>query len=118
MNFTMTAPCSHCPFRSDIPGYLRRGRAAEIVRAMIEDGQTFSCHETTVSDEDEDGSPARREVDTTQHCAGAMILLEKLGVPNRGMFLAVRFEMYDPTRLRMASPVFDTAEEFIEHHNG
>ena len=29
-NFTLVRPCPKCPFRTDIPGYLRRARAQEI----------------------------------------------------------------------------------------
>lgn len=114
MKFTLRRPCAHCPFRSDIRPFLQRGRAAEIAEAITTRQQTFACHETTVPDEDEDGFGEMRETPNSQHCAGAMILLEKIERPNQMMRIAERLRLYDRSRLAMDSPVFATARAFIE----
>jgi hypothetical protein len=66
IKFDLVRPCTHCPFRSDRPFGLRRGRSKEIASAIFVRDRTFICHETT-------GDPGY-----TQHCAGALILQEKL----------------------------------------
>lgn len=116
MRLTMKTPCPSCPFRTDTPPFLHPGRAKEIMGFLLAD-HTFQCHKTVdydkVSDEGEvDGATAAREVNA-QHCAGALILLEKLGKPNQLMRIAERIGHYHPLRLDMKAPVFDTAEEFI-----
>lgn len=103
MNYRLKKPCKHCPFRTDIPAFLTRGRAEEIFTAITDRQQTFTCHKTLELPQS-----------TQEHCAGAMILLEKLERPNQMMRIAERFGMYDRTKLNMDSPVFNTGEEFIE----
>jgi hypothetical protein len=109
--FRMTRPCDSCPFRTDVGGYLTRGRAREIATALLSD-QTFHCHKTV------DYSADEGEGDTTdsQHCAGAMILLEKVDRPNQMMRICERLGVYDRRRMDMDAPVFDTFAQFIAHH--
>jgi hypothetical protein len=58
----------------------------------------------------------------TQHCAGALILMEKGGHQSDCVQLAQRLGrffggvIYDPQKLNMGAPVFDTPTQFIEHH--
>ncbi len=113
--YGLTNPCSNCPFRTDVVPYLRAERVEEIERGLGH-GE-FYCHKTTQHDdkddeENEDGSyhPTHNEM----HCAGALILLEKLERPSQMMRIAERLRMYDPTKLNMAAPVFDTFEDMIE----
>lgn len=116
MNYTMRAPCSSCPFRWDVPGFLTAERAAEITEALLR-GFTFQCHKTiTRNEEDYDGeSVVHTEQD--QHCAGALIMLEHMELPNQLMRIAERLGMYDRTRLQMDAPVFTSDEEFMSHHH-
>lgn len=119
MNFNMVRPCAHCPFRNDIPGYLHGARAREIAEAITERQMTFSCHETTTPDEWEDNEeipPPHVPGPDEEHCAGAAILLERIERPNQWMRISERLGFYDRTKLDMAAPVFQTAEEFIRHH--
>jgi hypothetical protein len=110
MNYTMTSPCAKCPFRNDIPGYLTKARAREIVGCITQGDGTFACHETLDYDgEDGEGE----ETPTTQHCAGAMILLEKLNRPNQMMRICERLGMYDAGKLKMDAAVVDSPREFI-----
>lgn len=70
MKFELVRPCPKCPFRLDIPEYLRGGRAEQIARDLA-GGASFACHETTVPSDEDDGSMV--EAADSQMCAGAMI---------------------------------------------
>lgn len=119
MRFDLKRPCKDCPFRSDRPGYLTRGRASEIVRHLMPDqpgrGGSFTCHKTTVPLDDDDDTGEMTDGPNAQHCAGALIMLEKvdrLGF-NQSLRLAMRLGMFNPDGLDMASPVH-TPEDFIK----
>lgn len=114
MNYTMIYPCPHCPFRNDIPGFLTTERAEEIVDAITTHQQSFTCHETTIDCEDEDGEGDRVPGPKAQHCAGAMIMLEHQDQPNQMMRIAERLGFYDKRKLNMDAPVYDDPEDFIE----
>ncbi len=110
--YGLTRPCAKCPFRTDIPGYLRADRVEEIAMSLV--SSEFPCHETT-RDDDDDGcgetyTPKGGEV----HCAGALILMEKIGEPSQLMRIAERCGMYDRRKLDMGAPVFDSFEEMMD----
>lgn len=112
MKYTLKQPCENCPFRPDsMKGWLGEERAEQIITSLTEQGQTFSCHKTNQFDDD-----TGEACQEGQHCAGALILLEKLEQPNQMMRIAERLGMYDRTKLDMEAPVFDEPEDFIEHH--
>jgi hypothetical protein len=113
MKYTMTSPCEKCPFRTDVPGYLTRARAAEIARSI--ERAEFPCHETTVPIESDDESDMV-EGPNAQHCAGALIMLEKMQQPSQMMRICERIGMYDASKLKMDSPVFEDSADFISHH--
>lgn len=106
--YTLRAPCSNCPFRSDITPFLTEERAEEIADSL-EGGATFYCHKTLDYD-DMEGEVTSR----SRACAGSMITMERDGQPNQIMRIAERIGMYDPTRLEMDSPVFDSLQEWKE----
>jgi len=119
IKFTLIRPCELCPFRTDcLKGWLKTF-SAEIADSLKND-KTFLCHETTEYeedyDEDEYETPPLKETGKEQHCAGAMILLEKIERPNQMMRIAERLGLYDHTKLDMDAPVFNSLEEFVEHH--
>jgi hypothetical protein len=116
MNFDMKTPCNNCPFRHDVPGFLRQARAEEIAESLLND-QTFPCHKTTKDAEDEDGESYRYADGTSQHCAGAMIMLMNMGMPNQMMRIAMRLGGFNPDELDMCAPVFGEDWQFIEHHD-
>lgn len=70
---------------------------------MLLGDESFWCHKTIDYSEASEGSTNRK----TQHCAGALILLEKLNRPNQLMRIAERIRCYDRTQLDMAAPVFE-----------
>lgn len=114
--FALRRPCPKCPFRADVPGYLRRDRAQEIALGIAK-GAIFSCHATTVDALDEDGDEIMVEGPNSQFCAGALIVMEKLEVPNQAMRMAEGLGFYDPARLEMSAPVVASMLAFVEHHN-
>lgn len=114
MKYDMTKPCEHCPFRTDcLKGWLGEARAEEIAESITDLQQVFPCHKTTGEEDDEGNHVPHAD---EQHCAGAMILLEKLNRPNQMMRICERLRIYDRSKLDMKAPVFDEVEEFIEHH--
>jgi hypothetical protein len=113
--FKLRRPCAHCPFRTDVPGYLRRSRAVEIAQSIAA-GSIFPCHETTADAVDDDGNEIRVQVDTSQFCAGAVIVMEKIGQPNQALRMAERFGIYDPATMDMDAPVVGSFVEFVDHH--
>lgn len=106
MNFDLVQPCDNCPFRNDIRPYISAGRIEEIRDAL--DRTTFSCHKTVLYDDQE-----TRDGDKTQHCAGALILMEKENHQGQMMRIAERLGLYDHRKLKMDSPVYDSFEDMI-----
>ena len=100
IRYSQRAPCQDCPFRLDVPPYLRPGRAAEIVR-LIYDSRPFVCHENHA-----------------QHCAGALIMLEHAEVYTLLLVIARQLGAYDPALLHMDAPVATSPEAFIAHQDG
>lgn len=116
MSFKLRRPCQHCPFRTDVPGYLRAERAAEIARSLAE-GAIFPCHETTVEVEEEDGDGGDLVAGPdSQFCAGALLCMEKMGTPNQAMRTAERLSLYEHGRLDRRSPVVESLVAFVDHH--
>lgn len=73
-----------------------------------DDWNTFPCHKTTTFAEDGDYQPTQRE----QHCAGAMLVLEKQGRPNIPMRFARMQDEYHPNRLSGWEDVYNSLDEF------
>jgi len=110
MKMDLIRPCAQCPFRTDIPGFLSATRMRQILHAILREDATFSCHKTNEYDHD-----GVRETSSSQHCAGALILLERQNRPNQWMRIAERIGCYDRTRLDMDAPV-GTPRELVAHH--
>ncbi len=111
MNFDLTEPCESCPFRKDVKAYLPKERVKELLHTLIKQQGTFTCHKT--NQHDEEGETV--ETYKSQHCAGATILLEKIKKPNQMMRWMERINLYDRTKLKMDSPVFDNKKQMINH---
>jgi hypothetical protein len=106
MKYTMTQPCVTCPFRRNNVGFLTEGGATRIATDLIND-RPFSCHQT-------DRTPQFVE---PQHCAGALIVLEKMQRPHLAMKLGHHLGLYDPSKLDVGHPhVFHNLKQFIYHH--
>lgn len=114
MKFELPRPCANCPFRSDKPFHLHPQRAHEIMSG----DHTFACHKTvdydaisSTDDDDGESKYVHRRSDNEQHCAGLLILREKMSRPTQMMRIAERLGFYDPTKLDMNSPVFENIDE-------
>lgn len=105
--YGLTSPCPKCPFRTDIEPFLRPDRVREIEESLVQ--AEFPCHATLDYANDSGGA----ETSKTAHCAGALILLEKLERPSQMMRIAERLGLYDPAKLDMAAPVFDSFEDMV-----
>jgi hypothetical protein len=103
MKYTMTTPCSLCPFRSDA----KQLTVSPTRLAQFASGE-FPCHQTAELQEDDDGESGYTATDDSQHCAGLLIMLEKMGRPHQMMRIAERLGMYDASKLNMESPVHDS----------
>lgn len=113
MKYGLSKPCKDCPFRTDVPGYLRRDRAQEIAREIAR-GSTFPCHKTTVPDPEDES--ARMATQTSQMCAGAIIVMEHEDAPNQMLRIAERIGLYDRRKMDMNAPVHRSFAAFIRHH--
>jgi len=111
MKFNLVRPCAKCPFRNDIRPFLRQERVIDLENELINQQKTFTCHETNDYD-DETGDGI--ETKNSEHCAGALILLEKLNKPNQMMRWMERLGGYDRNRLDMKAFVFDSFNEMIK----
>lgn len=114
-----TAPCAKCPFRRDVPGYLRHERAGEIADAITEGDAAFWCHQTVDHDDenDGDGNPEYTPTGKEEHCIGAAIMLDKMGMANQAMRIGERMGWLKYDELRGHEKVFDNDDEFIAHHD-
>ena len=104
MKYQLRTPCKHCPFRSDIRPYITLGRVRDIL------GQPFSCHKTTTEKYRNNSHP------DAQHCAGSLILHERMNSPHQMMRIAERLGLYDHTKLDMQAPVYQTFSEMLKAH--
>lgn len=84
MKFDLKTPCIDCPFikgsRTNVS--LRKGRIEGIIDDLRKD-MSFICHKTI-------DKPQREQ----QHCAGALIFLEREDRPNQMMRIAERLGLY------------------------
>jgi hypothetical protein len=112
--YKLRRPCENCPFRTDVPGYLRRERAQEIAEALA-NGSEFACHQTTVSDEEVGGDGSERvATPDSAFCAGALITMERSGQANQIMRVAERLGLYEHEKLDMYAPVHASLYAFVE----
>jgi hypothetical protein len=109
--FKLKRPCATCPFRTDVDGYLRRGRAIEIATS-IANGAIFSCHKTVEYELDEE--PITKE---SSFCAGALLVMENEGAPNQAVRMAERMGLYDAAAMDRSAPVVASFAAFVEHHS-
>jgi hypothetical protein len=110
VKYDLKNPCDNCPFRKDVSPYIRPARAEEIADALLSGRMTFSCHKTTTEKGRSNHHPK------AQHCAGALIVLEKMGKSHQMMRIAERLGFYNYKELDMQAPVYDDLEEFIDAH--
>lgn len=101
MKYEMTKPCSDCPFLK----VHRVGYALERLKEFTT-GE-FPCHKTAEYEDldDEGRGGGYKAVPDSQHCAGALIFLEKRNAPHQMMRICERLGFYDRTKLDMTAEV-------------
>lgn len=85
------SPCAKCPFRKDVPIYLRLERRQDIVETLA-DGNHFWCHESVGHEEDEDGE-AWTDTSDSIECAGAAKAMMQSGGSSQMMRISERLGM-------------------------
>lgn len=98
------AACAKCPFRSDVPMYLRDDRRREIVQALV-DGLNFNCHEYVQHGEDDDGEAFVSSVGPI--CAGALKALDRTGGSLQLARVEERLGMRNPEDYQRGPEVWD-----------
>lgn len=74
-------PCQHCPFRKDVKPFLHPKRGEEIAYHAQNPYNSFSCHKTTVSDEEFGGEGTMMvSTEESKECAGFLTLQINEGV--------------------------------------
>lgn len=99
MNYEQTKPCPECPFLKENAKSYGKKRLE-----MYAQGE-FPCHKTAKAVEQEDGPDEFIPTAESQHCAGALIYLEKRNRPHQMMRICERLGMYDHTKLCMEAKV-------------
>ena len=106
--YTLTGPCSNCPFRCDKPFYLDNERVDEIADELLAQ-RDFMCHKTTEFTDDGEVEIVAR----TRACGGAMATLEREGRSTQMQRITERLggkvATPDPD-----APVYDSIEEWRE----
>lgn len=98
MDYTMTVPCSNCPFRKEGGIPLTSGRVNEIGGMMLSSqGGTFPCHKTVVSTSDDvDLDDEFYDQSKALHCAGALAFALKNDTMTQMMRIVSRFGGFNP----------------------
>lgn len=115
MKHGMSDPCEHCPFRTDIHGYLHKERCVEIAESVLR-GEAFPCHKTTKTIVDDEGEDRVADANS-QECAGAAIFADHNGCSSQLARIAERLHM-KVAKLNKKAPVVKTLREMIEVHCG
>lgn len=95
MNYNLHTPCPECPFLKG-SRYTQR-RLAQFASAE------FPCH--MQSELNADNEFVERADGKTNHCAGALIYLEKRNTSHQMMRICERLGVYDRTKLDMDANV-------------
>lgn len=98
MNYKLTTPCDACPFLIG---------SGFTYRSLVEHASgEFACHkQCKVEEREDEGSVFVPRGDKTNHCAGALIFLEKQNAPHQMMRICERLGFYDASKLDMAANV-------------
>lgn len=96
MKYNLHKPCKECPFLV--------GSGFEDERLEEFASGEFPCHmQSELNDESE---YVERNNGKTNHCAGALIYLEKRNSPHQMMRICERLRMYDRRKLDMDADVY------------
>lgn len=116
LRYDMRNPCSDCPYRTDAPWHPGIFDELVIKAGKMRKGElAHTCHQT---DYRADCAPDKRAPSKApiQHCAGMLIMAEKMGLQQVGAIVAQINNVFDPTRLNMNAPVFSSILEMFAHY--
>jgi hypothetical protein len=102
----MKEPCLHCPYRKNIKPYLTPERGDELAYAVHNPYNTFPCHKTTVSVEDDEGECDRIATENSKMCAGFLSLMK----------LELGYTTYDEDGFEASDDVYESSESMTEAH--
>lgn len=107
--------CAQCPFRTDVPAYITRERAAEIASALEHD-RPFHCHKTVDYDEDEDGETV---ASGGTWCIGAAATMHRTDElrGNLSARLAEQLGFLSIDALDLDAPLSRNLAEWVERHS-
>lgn len=108
-------PCAGCPFRSDVPVYLGHSRVQKIAAAVAEYAD-FKCPNAGAPSEENYPVARTAWMRTANHCVGAHIFLLKIAPKDRMLWLLIATGHLRPEDYDLEVPVFETLEEFVQHH--
>lgn len=110
--FNVKQPCADCPFIKD--GIMNLSLSEGRMRGIVEDlhrDKTFTCHKTIDYSaqfvEDEEGESHFTPAESNQHCAGALLYMERDGYRNQVMQIGMRLGAYKPKELKGMDKIID-----------
>lgn len=94
MKYDLRQPCDQCPFLN----------GSGFTKESLDDHASgeFPCHKQCI---EKGGVFVERKNGRTNHCAGALIYLEKRDRPHQMMRICERIGLYDRTKLDMNADV-------------
>ena len=113
IRFDLRRPCGTCPFlRAVDPRLHLEEISSRRLERMAPDMPTipWACHSTTTKCEE--GRESCN--DRTQHCAGALIVLEKQGTPSGPRTFVAAIDEIPIADLDLEAPTFDSLDEMHE----
>lgn len=81
-----------------------------LVRQFFKEERLFACHKTVSYPDEEDHGPWPEE----SQCAGAAIMSIKSNQSHWLLRLAAGEGLFDPARLNMSSPVYESQEALLQ----
>lgn len=96
--FNLKQPCVECPFvkGSMTNQSLSENRMKDIVNDILVKDLSFQCHKTI-----------KLSLDKHEHCAGAILYLERENKPNQIMRIAERIGRYNKTEMKECPNLID-----------
>lgn len=114
----MKKPCEHCPFRRDVKPFLTPQRGEQLAYHAQNHYNSFSCHKTTVSDEEFGGDGD--EMVATEHskeCAGFLTLMaNECGEQNVPKGFNPSYDVVYTDSFEMAQ-TYENPEEYFESND-
>lgn len=112
LKLEMRRPCATCPFRRDVDPLMHTDEISPTrIRQMAPDLSRipWACHSTT----DRTPEGRERDVETTQHCAGLRIVLEKQQTPHSVVEFLKAINECTVVEVDLDTPTYDSLNEML-----